>query len=547
LRLVLDIETDDLDATCIHVVVCKNIDTGKVRSFKEWEKNKLQSYLDSTEQLIMHNGISFDLPILERLWGISFPYNKVIDTLIISQLNNPIRDGGNSLENWGNILEFPKMATPTSFKVYTPRMQLYCERDVAVTEKVYHHLRSTMKEWSRHSVKLEHTVRRLIDIQKTNGFFIDREKVQLLIASLSDESGDLEDHLVEVFEPTLKKLKTKTNIIPFNPQSRKQIGERLVKRGWKPTQFTEKTGLPVINEATLKECTLPEVKHIQKYMLLNKRTSQIASWVKAINLDTGRVHGNVITIGAVTNRMSHNSPNMAQVPASYSPYGKECRECWTVEDADNYRLVGVDASGLELRCLAHYINDTNYTKEILDGDVHTANQRMAGLQTRDQAKTFIYAFLYGAGPAKIGSIVNKSAGAGQNLITKFLKAMPKLSHFRERTIIEAEETGMMKGLDGRYFHSKSTHSAVNTLLQGAGAIICKEWLCHITNRMYEKGIDAKAVANIHDEVQFEVRKKDTEEFCTLSKHAMKDTEESLNVRCPLDSEAKVGLNWAETH
>ena len=547
MRLVLDIETDDLDATCIHVVVCKNIDTGKVRSFKEWEKNKLQSYLDSTEQLIMHNGISFDLPILERLWGISFPYNKVIDTLIISQLNNPIRDGGNSLENWGNILEFPKMATPTSFKVYTPRMQLYCERDVAVTEKVYHHLRSTMKEWSRHSVKLEHTVRRLIDIQKTNGFFIDREKVQLLIASLSDESGDLEDHLVEVFEPTLKKLKTKTNIIPFNPQSRKQIGERLVKRGWKPTQFTEKTGLPVINEATLKECTLPEVKHIQKYMLLNKRTSQIASWVKAINLDTGRVHGNVITIGAVTNRMSHNSPNMAQVPASYSPYGKECRECWTVEDADNYRLVGVDASGLELRCLAHYINDTNYTKEILDGDVHTANQRMAGLQTRDQAKTFIYAFLYGAGPAKIGSIVNKSAGAGQNLITKFLKAMPKLSHFRERTIIEAEETGMMKGLDGRYFHSKSTHSAVNTLLQGAGAIICKEWLCHITNRMYEKGIDAKAVANIHDEVQFEVRKKDTEEFCTLSKHAMKDTEESLNVRCPLDSEAKVGLNWAETH
>ena len=547
MRLVLDIETDDLDATCIHVVVCKNIDTGKVRSFKEWEKNKLQSYLDSTEQLIMHNGISFDLPILERLWGISFPYNKVIDTLIISQLNNPIRDGGNSLENWGNILEFPKMATPTSFKVYTPRMQLYCERDVAVTEKVYHHLRSTMKEWSRHSVKLEHTVRRLIDIQKTNGFFIDREKVQLLIASLSDESGDLEDHLVEVFEPTLKKLKTKTNIIPFNPQSRKQIGERLVKRGWKPTQFTEKTGLPVINEATLKECTLPEVKHIQKYMLLNKRTSQIASWVKAINLDTGRVHGNVITIGAVTNRMSHNSPNMAQVPASYSPYGKECRECWTVEDVDNYRLVGVDASGLELRCLAHYINDTNYTKEILDGDVHTANQRMAGLQTRDQAKTFIYAFLYGAGPAKIGSIVNKSAGAGQNLITKFLKAMPKLSHFRERTIIEAEETGMMKGLDGRYFHSKSTHSAVNTLLQGAGAIICKEWLCHITNRMYEKGIDAKAVANIHDEVQFEVRKKDTEEFCTLSKHAMKDTEESLNVRCPLDSEAKVGLNWAETH
>ena len=207
MKLILDIETDDLDATCIHVVVCKNIDTGKVRSFREWEKNKLQSYLDSTEQLIMHNGISFDLPVLERLWGISFPYTKVIDTLIISQLHNPIRDGGNGLKNWGDILEFPKMSAPSSFKAYTPRMQLYCERDVAVTEKVYHHLRSVMKDWSRHSVKLEHTVRRLLDIQKTNGFFIDREKVQLLVAALSDESGELEDHLVEVFEPTIKELK----------------------------------------------------------------------------------------------------------------------------------------------------------------------------------------------------------------------------------------------------------------------------------------------------------------------------------------------------
>jgi DNA polymerase I-like protein with 3'-5' exonuclease and polymerase domains len=282
-------------------------------------------------------------------------------------------------------------------------------------------------------------------------------------------------------------------------------------------------------------------------MLLRKRTAQISSWVKSINPDTDRVHGKVITIGAVTNRMSHNSPNMAQVPSINSPYGKECRECWTVEDVDNYRLVGADASGLELRCLAHYINDPNYTKEILEGDVHTANMKAAGITDRDQAKTFIYAFLYGAGPAKIGSIVGEDARSGQRLINKFLHSMPKLSHFREQTMQKSEETGMVKGLDGRYFQSKSTHSAVNTLLQGAGAIICKEWLCHITNYINEKGLDAKPVANIHDEVQFEVHKDDAEEFCTISKQAMKDTEESLNVRCPLDSKAKIGFNWAETH
>ena len=496
MKAVLDIETDGLDATRIHLVVCKDLDTGWLHHFREWDKDKLQSFLDGTECLIMHNGISFDLPVLEKLWNIKYPYCQILDTLIVAQLNNPIREGGNSLANWGEILKFPKMTQPESFKEYTADMHKYCIRDVEVTEKLYFHLKEAMRGWSKHSVKLEHSVRRLLDTQKKNGFFIDQEKVLGLLAVLDDEAGVLNEKLVDTFEPTIEVMKTKTKIHPFNPQSRQQIGDRLIKRGWKPKQFTEKTGKPVVNEGTLKECTIPEAEDIRRYMLLRKRSAQASSWVKATNQDTGRVHGNVITIGAVTNRMSHNSPNMAQIP---------------------------------------------------NGDIHSANQRMAGLDTRDQAKTFIYAFLYGAGPSKIGSVVGKDAKAGQKLIDKFLSSMPKLSRFRERTIQEAEATKMVKGLDGRYFHIKSSHSAVNTLLQGAGAIICKEWLCHITHKVKIKGLDANPVANIHDEVQFEVHKDDAEEFCDITKTSMKDTEKSLDVRCPLDSEAKIGLNWAETH
>ena len=549
MNLVLDIETDGLDPTCIHLAVCKNIDTGEVKSFRDG--NGLQSYISKADKLIMHNGISFDMPVLERLWNINYPYNQIVDTLMISQLHNPIRNfgrlGGNSLKNWGEILEFPKLRTPDSFDFYSPYLHKYCEQDVNVTERLYRLMQKEMKGWSRHCVQLEHTVRKLINIQQESGFFLDRKKTSLLLCQLSHDASALEEHLVADFEPTVEVMKTKTKIIPFNPQSRQQIGDRLIKRGWKPTEFTGKTGKPVVTEETLSSCTLPEAEKLRTYMLLRKRITQIESWVEAINPDTDRVHGRVMTIGAVTTRMSHNSPNMAQIPASYSPYGKECRECWSVEDVNNYRLVGADASGLELRCLAHYINDPDYTKEILDGDVHAANQKMAGLATRDQAKTFIYAFLYGAGPTRIGSIVGKSPSTGGKLIKKFLTSMPRLASFREKVIDEGTETGMVAGLDGRFLRIKSQHSTLNTLLQGAGAIICKEWLCHIMYGVYQKGLDAIPVANIHDEVQFEVHKKDAEEFGIITQQAMKSTEESLNVKCPLDSEFKIGLNWAETH
>lgn len=151
------------------------------------------------------------------------------------------------------------------------------------------------------------------------------------------------------------------------------------------------------------EIDLPDAKIIAEYLLLQKRVAQVKSWLELVQED-GKVHGKVLTLRAVTGRMAHNSPNVAQVPAVYSPYGKECRECWTVASPNNV-LVGCDASSLELRVLAHYLGDTKFIKEVVEGDIHTANQNAAGLETRDQAKTFIYAFIYGAGPAKIGSIV----------------------------------------------------------------------------------------------------------------------------------------------
>ena len=215
-------------------------------------------------------------------------------------------------------------------------------------------------------------------------------------------------------------------------------------------------------------------------------------------------------------------------------------------DTIKYKLVGTDASGLELRCLAHYLNDNNYTDEILNGDIHTKNMELAGIKNRDQAKTFIYAFLYGAGPDKIGKIVGAGKEQGKMLIKRFLSNLPALRRLREQ-VENAGRRGKIKAIDGRYLKVRNAHSALNTLLQGAGAIICKHWLLRITHRVYNKKLDVKLVASVHDEYQFEVANKDVGEFCSITKIAIKETENLLKLRCPLDNDYKVGVTWAETH
>ena len=329
----------------------------------------------------------------------------------------------------------------------------------------------------------------------------------------------------------------------FNPGSRKQIAERLQEKGWKPSRFTEK-GSVIIDETTLEGLDFPEAKAIAEYLMLQKRIAQIESWIEAIGSD-GRVHGKVITNGAVTGRMTHHSPNMAQVPNSSAIYGLECRDLWIVEKG--CKLVGIDASGLELRMLAHYMNDNEYTNEVVSGDIHTANQTAAGLETRNQAKTFIYAFLYGAGAAKIGSVVGGSAKEGQKLITNFLRNTPKLQRLRERVSEAFTARGVLLGLDGRKLLVRSEHSALNTLLQGAGAIAMKQALVLLHKDLTKQKIPFKLVANVHDEWQIEVPEKYAEQVGQSGVKAITDAGVEFKMNCPLTGEYKIGDTWKQTH
>ena len=542
---IVDIETDSLQPTLIHCIVAKDLQTSQVLVWDHSNLDNFKHWAKTIDRFVMHNGISFDAPNLNRLLGTQIKLEQIIDTLVLSQLFNPIRDKGHSLQAWGERLNHYKMEYE-DFSQYSESMLEYCKNDVELTHQVYNQLKKEGATFSNRSIRMEHKVRAIVDQQEKNGFALDIRKAIGLLSRLSDEAQDLEAWSKVSFEPTVVELKTKTKYIPFNIGSRQQIADRLMELGWKPKEFTEKSEQPKISEEILNKINMEEAHKFSRYFLLQKRIAQIQSWINSYDDTTGRVHGRVLTLRTITGRMAHHSPNMAQIPAVRSPFGKECRACWTVDNPHTHTLVGTDASGLELRCLAHLMDSKDYTNEILNGDVHTANMKMAGLTDRDQAKTFIYAFMYGAGAAKIGKIVGGNKEHGQKLMDRFLSNMPALKRVRNDAQIAAER-GLIRGVDGRHLHIRSPHSALNTLIQGAGATICKDWLINMTQRISRKGIDVRLVASIHDEYQFEVAKKDVNQFGIITKDAIKDTELKLKFRCPLDSTWKHGTTWAETH
>lgn len=577
MRLLLDIETT-LDHSKIWCVVTKDLDTNEVKIWKE--ANDLSEYIKAASLIVAHNGIAFDFHLLKKLWKCQITLKRVEDTLVLSRLLNPSLEGGHSLNNLGKLLGTEKVNykkiwswitgihTTTDDKNvaycgYYDGMEFdkpvisllehYCKKDVEVAHSVYNYLQYELKrqDFSTKSQELEHEVQAIIAQQERNGFKFNEQSAMQLLAEFKTRLDAITVEMQSIFPPKVTTDRThKTTGKPlsdivedFNPGSRKQIAERLQEKGWKPSRFTEK-GSVIIDETTLEGLDFPEAKAIAEYLMLQKRIAQIESWIEAIGSD-GRVHGKVITNGAVTGRMTHHSPNMAQVPNSSAIYGLECRDLWIVEKG--CKLVGIDASGLELRMLAHYMNDNEYTNEVVSGDIHTANQTAAGLETRNQAKTFIYAFLYGAGAAKIGSVVGGSAKEGQKLITNFLRNTPKLQRLRERVSEAFTARGVLLGLDGRKLLVRSEHSALNTLLQGAGAIAMKQALVFLHKDLTKQKIPFKLVANVHDEWQIEVPEKYAEQVGRSGVTAITDAGVEFKMNCPLTGEYKIGDTWKQTH
>ena len=568
MKYVWDIEADNLldGVTQVWCHVFRNVETDEVHTFDPTQTQEAIDFMDKAETLIGHNLIDYDLRVMKKLYDYTYK-GEVIDTLVYSRTIWPdVKEidfklhkrgyipqkliGSHSLKAWGYRLGELKgdfNNGSESFAAYTPEMLNYCIQDTAVTEKLYRKI--VEKNFSQTALDLEAELHTVLLTQEERGFDFDVKAAQSLYSKLAQRKADIEAALQDTFEPTIIELKTKTKTIPFNPASRQQIADRLMKRGWEPEAFTD-SGDPKVDETVLSGIDMPEAKMLSEYLLLNKRIGQLATgkqaWLKMEK--DGKLHGRVNHMGAVTSRCTHSNPNMAQVPSVGAEYGKECRSLFHAPKG--YSLLGADASGLELRCLAHYMaayDDGAYADVVLNGDIHTANQKAAGLESRNQAKTFIYGFLYGSGDEKTGKIIGKGAKEGRAIKKKFLKKLPALKYLKDAVAKAADDRGWVKGLDGRIIPIRHSHAALNTLLQSAGAIICKTWYVYIARAIKKANLDAQIVAFIHDEVQVRVKEGQEDETGRLILQCMRDVERHFKFRCRLDSEYKYGSNWADTH
>lgn len=622
--LVFDVESDGfLDVlTRIHCLVIRSVETGEVKRYRgadvEFGVRSLMAYAEEGEGYLVagHNVLKFDIPAITKIYPwFRVPHRAVLDTLVLGRLMFPdlieldtgLKAKGqlpgklfkkHSLEAWGYRMGNYKGDFAGPWDVWTQEMEDYCVQDVEVTAALLKRFSGNPRYPALASISLEHQVLSIVDRQERHGFAFNREAAEKLFVKLAQERIRLEGKLSAVFPPFYLREKeftpkrdnkkmgycegaklTKVDLTLFNPGSRHHIANRLKARyGWKPTEFTD-SGDAKIDETVLLSLPYPEAKLLAEYFTVDKRIGQLAegneACLKKLGPD-GRMHGAVNTNGAVTGRMSHFWPNVAQTPTLKAPWGREFRDLYGTF-TELKRLVGADADALELRCLAHFMAHYDggaYVQAVIAGskadgtDAHSVNARAIGLDPkakvhgdetgRDVAKTWFYAFIYGAGVAKLGLILTHShdekvcIAAGKKSRAAFLHNLPALKQLADAVKAKAKQQGgYLRGIDGRWIRVRSEHAALNTLLQCAGAVLMKQALVILDHNLqemgYVPGVNYEFVANVHDEWQIECDTAIAEVVAKAAPAAIVAAGVHFNFRCPLAGDSSVGRTWADTH
>jgi DNA polymerase-1 len=583
MRLAFDIETDGLlrEVTKIHCIVARDIDTDEEYRWDNGDIKRGLAFLLCADELWGHNIVGYDYQAIREIYPKWVYKGTTYDTLILSRLfftdlldrdfrsrpaNMPANlYGRHSLESWGHRLgvhksEFGK-SLEGDWSTYTPEMLEYCAQDVVVSVAVAKMFQSKLEIY-KDCIDTEHRIADLMAWQERMGFPFDVDKAHQLESKLRTELDDISDEMRNTFAfidggtfvpkrdngprgyvqgAAMCKLKE------FSPTSRDHIAWAFETfRNWEPKERTA-SGRAKIDDSVLKEIGTEEALKFSRILELQKHLGQLSegknAWLKQER--DGRVHHSCI-LNTNTGRMAHMRPNLAQVPSA-----PEYRELF-YPGKDRVQ-VGADASGLELRCLGHYLSPFDggsFARTVVEGDIHTELAQIYGTD-RKSGKGVTYCLIYGGGDMKLGLTAGASkrhaAAKGKEIRKRIMEGLDGFAEL-SAAIQKRSEGDVLRGLDGRPIRLQGKrHASLNYLLQSAGAIICKLWCIRTNELLQEAGIDYWPMAFVHDELQLSVAPSQAKDAEFLITTAMKDVQHQLQFRCQLDSEAQTGGSWADCH
>lgn len=599
---IFDIETDSLSPTVVWCVCFKNVKTGEERTLIT--NSEIKEFVNARVEegcvFIGHNALSFDAPNLNRLAGCRIPVNRIVDTYILSMVYSPSLAGGHSLDAWGVRLKELK-SNFSDWSKLSDEMIKYCQQDVRVTYRLFIRLTERMRQlkFTERGLELEHKAWNILNKQKKNGFHFKAKEAKELLDFLQKEKERLKDEIYHQWPPVLQPIAkyakvykrdgsiTKTyedhcrrfprldinedggytafDFVSFDLGSPNQRLEKLLELGWQPREktksgnswkVTDKGELVPSLEEFLKENPNEAARSLVQWLICSTRANTLQDWLNNYNEQTGCIHGNVYL--ANTLRYRHSSPNTANISrlrhvddnvlkGAEGAWSFELRDLWDCRDYNNRLLIGVDAKGIQLRVLAHYLNNKEFTDAVLSGDPHSYNQRLGGFATRDIAKTFIYAFLLGAGDSKVGEIIRGTPSEGKATKSRFINNFPGLNSLLKQLERQLQRTGRLTLCDGTPVLCDSPHKVLGYLLQGDESRIMKQAKIFADEMIRKEKLDVLWCGDIHDEWQCDVLKEHAERFIEICKVAFKKAGESFNYNLPIECDSKIGRTWSETH
>ena len=610
MKLVWDIETDGIEATRIWCLCAHDVDSGIEYKFSDYDDDLLGSrealaLLAKADVHIGHNLIGYDLVQVSKIWGFELqPHQKVYDTWVMSQTLRFRRNHKHGLGGWGQHLGNNKIDFDDWDK-YSKEMLHYCVQDVRVNKDVYLALMEEFKQLYRinplirEGLRIEHDTAHFNAYVRERGWKFDMEKanenlqrmekrMQQIREAIEPQLGTHEvlvdkdpktpkfkkdgtyhahtiRHLSEIYGREV--LPDETHLVPPGEsyQRKKEVQTKLdqadlVKdwllknKGWKPDDYTRKKidGRWVNQSPKFTTTSLAKLgefgEMISEYYTIRNRASVLNGWLDQVT--EGRLHGNMWTIGTPTFRVRHEV--IVNLPGVNTPWGKELRELLVADEGTV--IVGADSSGNQLRGLCHFVGNDDFTHEVIHGDQHTRNAEILGC-SRPLAKNYLYAYLFGAGPAKLGSILTgkPDSKVGKESADRFGKGIKGLAELKEKIQGMWKQTmyrqgiGWFPALDGRPIFAESEHQCLNYLLQATEGITCKAALSYAWAKIKEEGLEAEPRIFYHDELAFSASEKDADRVGEILQESFREAPKLFNVTIMDGGDYVKGQSYADVH